>query len=495
MSLGVRSRVHSLFNPPGVSGSVTSAPFSTYLLSWIIIGVIMPLLTLFFVLAPPVRPILLLAGSILLVVAFTQICLIRVAHQTAASIVLTLICWGMLTWITWVTGGLYSPSLAAQFVIVVLAEMCSGWRTGVLTLGLSTCVIFGLGWAQLAGAVPPSLVVFSPLLYALTVVIYLTAVMALEAVLLGRMWAMQSRLGTQLDERRAAEKRLHEVIDNAPFGAFLCELSDGRLLITQTNRSASTVLGKDASTLVGGPIERAFPAATDSDMFARLSHVAALGGTHDAGAVPFLSGGQPRILDVHAFQVEPGSLAAFFTDVTERRAAELEFHRMAFHDELTELPNRTLLHDRLERALAEAETRNNHVALLFIDLDDFKLVNDRFGHHFGDELLVAVAQRLRGCTRTTDTVARIGGDEFAVIVADIETDEQAEAVARNALECLRDPFLIDGVSVPITASVGVSMTSDDDRSLSTLFRHSDLAMYEAKRAGRDGHRMYGNDAA
>jgi diguanylate cyclase (GGDEF)-like protein len=230
-------------------------------------------------------------------------------------------------------------------------------------------------------------------------------------------------------------------------------------------------------------------------MLTQFHRIAEQGGTHDVGALPYFSEGEHRVLDVHAFEIGGGSVAAFFSDVTDRRVAEAEVNRMAFHDGLTELPNRSMLGGCLDSALASATERGRQVALLFIDLDEFKLVNDEYGHTVGDQLLIAVSQRLRNCARSTDTVCRLGGDEFAMIVADMESREQAERVAREAVAALREPFLIEGRMLHVSASVGVSMTSTQDRTLASLLEHGDAAMYRAKRAGRNGYRLYWDGAA
>lgn len=481
--------------PPTMGESVPITVRNTYLVAWALLIFVMPLLAFFVTLAPHHAAVIIAMGATLSLVALVQIRLIRAGSSKSAGPILALLGWGMLSWAAWMTGGVHSPALYGQFVLVVLAVMCNGWRWGMLSLSLSTVTVLALAQAEVAGAVPTSEIVVSPMLFAAIVSIHLVALIVLTALLTDRMRAMHSDLGSQLTERRRAERRLLDVIDNAPFGAFVCTLSDKQLLITHANRRAAFVLDTDVGALIGHSIESAFPGEPAQELLARLHSIAEHGGTHDAGALPYYAAGEHRTLDVHAFRIDSASVAVFFSDVTERRAAEAEINHMAFHDELTELPNRQMLERRLSSALAAAQLRKRHVALLFIDLDDFKLVNDRYGHSIGDQLLVAAAQRLSGCARATDTVVRLGGDEFTMIISDITNHAQAEKVARKAVEALHDPFMIDGHSIRVTASVGVSMTSDGDHSLTSLLEQSDAAMYQAKRAGRDGYRLHWSGAA
>jgi diguanylate cyclase (GGDEF)-like protein/PAS domain S-box-containing protein len=180
-----------------------------------------------------------------------------------------------------------------------------------------------------------------------------------------------------------------------------------------------------------------------------------------------------------------------FMDITERKELEDQLTYQAFHDPLTGLPNRTLFMDRLRRALARVARRDGQeVALLFLDLDDFKVVNDSLGHKAGDQLLIAVADRLLACVRTADTVARLGGDEFTLL---IEGDAHAQAathLAERISEELRAPFIIDGHEVFVTASIGISLGVSGDEQAEDFLRSADVAMYEAKNRGKARHEVF-----
>ena len=166
----------------------------------------------------------------------------------------------------------------------------------------------------------------------------------------------------------------------------------------------------------------------------------------------------------------------------------------AFHDSLTKLPNRALFGDRLGLALARTNRRRNAVAVLFLDLDDFKPINDRFGHDAGDRLLIAVAERISACVRPEDTVARLGGDEFTVLLEDIVDIRYATGVAERIEEALREPFPIDGHEARVTASIGIAVSSGREATPEDLLRNSDQAMYQAKRKGRARHELYSESA-
>ncbi len=185
-----------------------------------------------------------------------------------------------------------------------------------------------------------------------------------------------------------------------------------------------------------------------------------------------------------------------FSDITVRRRSEQEVARLAFHDGLTGLPNRAQLEDHLARSVARAHRSGRAGAVLFIDIDNFKLVNDSLGHAAGDELLRQVAARLAACVRASDLLARHGGDEFMLLLDDLSLDPRsaAEAVAAKLLRALDAPFVVEAADLHVAASIGIALYPRDADTPGELLRHADVAMYAAKRAGRNGYTCYTADS-
>jgi diguanylate cyclase (GGDEF)-like protein len=177
-------------------------------------------------------------------------------------------------------------------------------------------------------------------------------------------------------------------------------------------------------------------------------------------------------------------------DITERKMIEERLKRLALYDELTGLPNRSLFFDRLHQLLALAKRHQYSVAILFIDLDRFKAVNDTLGHEMGDLLLKEVSRRLTSCTRSADTVARVGGDEFAGICGKIEAPDDALVVARKINDALSKPFLLRDHECSIGASIGISLYPEDGSDQETLIKKADGAMYRVKEGGNGGSLLY-----
>ncbi len=184
------------------------------------------------------------------------------------------------------------------------------------------------------------------------------------------------------------------------------------------------------------------------------------------------------------------ALLAMAYDLTERKASERELERRALYDSLTDLPNRSLLNDRLAHALERARRREDGVAVLFVDLDRFKIVNDSMGHPAGDEVLRQTAGRLQSVVRQEDTVARMGGDEFAIVVEDVGGAADTEAAAARIAEAMAPPFRVDGEEVHLSASTGIAFSSSGEETAEELLRRSDVAMYRAKELGGTRHHLF-----
>lgn len=200
------------------------------------------------------------------------------------------------------------------------------------------------------------------------------------------------------------------------------------------------------------------------------------------------SPGRPRWFVAHVSRLSGGravNAVISHEDVTTLKLAEEAANQLAHFDPLTRLPNRLLLEDRLQQALVHAERDAQQVAILFLDLDRFKQVNDTLGHDAGDQLLKAVAKRLRSCVRRSDTVARLGGDEFVMVLYPVLKMRHVEAVAEKIQGLLAEPYLIAGQEIESTVSVGISVYPNDGETVAALLRNADLAMYRAKERGRN----------
>ncbi|WP_020653492.1 EAL domain-containing protein [Massilia niastensis] len=185
-----------------------------------------------------------------------------------------------------------------------------------------------------------------------------------------------------------------------------------------------------------------------------------------------------------------GANALLQEEIVERRQAEARVHHMAYHDSLTGLPNRALLSDRLDCAIRAATRSGGKLALMFLDLDRFKTINDSLGHQTGDHLLREVAKRLVVAVRASDTVARLGGDEFVVLLPEIESGEECRHVGDKIIEALASPFPYEGHKLHISPSIGICVYPDDGPDVETLMRHADAAMYHAKAAGRNNYQFF-----
>ncbi|HEY8807913.1 MAG TPA: EAL domain-containing protein [Candidatus Limnocylindria bacterium] len=197
-------------------------------------------------------------------------------------------------------------------------------------------------------------------------------------------------------------------------------------------------------------------------------------------------------LSVQQLRSPDGGVVVGHRDITERKRVEEALEHQALHDMVTDLPNRSLLRDRLRQAILAARRRNTQVALLFIDLDRFKELNDTFGHQAGDTILREVGERFVDAVRASDTVARLGGDEFAVLIPLAADREEAVMVARRVLASLQEPFIVEGESAYIEASIGIVLCPEHGEDVQTLMRRADVAMYAAKRAG-SGMQIYERD--
>jgi diguanylate cyclase (GGDEF)-like protein len=197
---------------------------------------------------------------------------------------------------------------------------------------------------------------------------------------------------------------------------------------------------------------------------------------------------ETQLLEANEHLVVAAIHSQTMTEAAERATLQMTFK--AERDFLTGLPNRALLTDRLEQAIALAQRHRNAVALMYLDLDNFKEINDSLGHSVGDLLLQSVAKRLQGCVRSSDTVSRQGGDEFVVLLSEVQSAPDAVLAAEYIINALTEPHMLGDHRLSVTVSIGLSLYPDDGTDADEILRNADIAMYHAKRNGRDGYRSF-----
>jgi diguanylate cyclase (GGDEF)-like protein len=314
--------------------------------------------------------------------------------------------------------------------------------------------------------------------------------------------ALVSGTAQDITERKRAETELQETL--SLLSATLDSTADGILVVdadgrmTSLNQRFADMWEIPSAVLESRDDAAALAAVTDkvADPDGFLAKIRELYATPEADSHDILEFVDGRVFDRFSTpQRVNGAIVGrvwSFRDVTEQKRLEQELAHQAFHDALTDLANQTLFRDRVGHALTRAERRGEHLAVLFIDLDNFKTVNDSLGHTAGDDLLTRVAERLQACLRPTDTGARLGGDEFAILLEDIADEDEAVIMADKILEALMVPFAVGGRDVVTTASIGIAF---DRRDIDTdqLLRNADLAMYSAKRKGKGRCETYETD--
>lgn len=291
-----------------------------------------------------------------------------------------------------------------------------------------------------------------------------------------------------ISKRREREKEwmLSETVFNTVDEAVMISDAENRIIrvnpaFTQiTGYAAEEVLGKNPRLLSAGTHSSAFYQALWGSLNANGSWRGEVKNRHKNGSfyIEWLS--IKRLCDAKGGVIH---YVAVFADISERKSAEAKVHRLAHHDPLTDLPNRTLLGDRLSQALATALREQSRMALLFIDLDKFKPVNDTYGHHVGDLLLQEVARRLLDGARASDTVARLGGDEFVVLLPVISGETDALTVIKMICDALGQVFVIGDLQLKINASIGVALYPEHGLDEAALLQNADSAMYQAKQQG------------
>lgn len=292
---------------------------------------------------------------------------------------------------------------------------------------------------------------------------------------------------------RRAEEKYRAIFNDAVIGIFQ-HSADGRPL--NVNRAFAKMHGYDSpEELLAGISNAAQQLFVEPERMAVLTRMAVEQGIAQ-GEVELYRRDRNRfwvMVHLRAVRNSTGELMLFegtAEDITERKAAEAEVKYLAYHDALTRLPNRLLFIDRLENALAGARRNGERVAVLFLDLDRFKNVNDSLGHSAGDQMLREIAARFRECVREEDTVARVGGDEFVILLRSVTSRDEVECVARRIMNAVGQPFSIEGKSLGISCSIGISLYPENGAEGEAMIRNADAAMYSAKESGCNDVRFF-----
>ena len=313
----------------------------------------------------------------------------------------------------------------------------------------------------------------------------LVAALVFGLVLL-RISGLNRRLRREVGERRVAEEKLRGLLDQPTVGIFIAQ--GGR--VVYANSRFSEIFGYAVEEVVGGLDAADLVAEADREKVRESVRRALRGeaGTCEIAFAAVRKDGALVEVEMNGrtvdFEGRP-AVVGVALDVTEQNRARRQLNFLAFYDPLTELPNRALFYDRLGQALVRGNREREPFALLMLDLDGFKAVNDLHGHETGDALLQAVARRLRTCVRESDTVARLGGDEFVVLVMSAHAEEAAGVVAGKILEALSRPFLLGERECRVGASIGICVSPEDGEDMEILLGRADAAMYESKAKGKN----------
>ncbi len=292
---------------------------------------------------------------------------------------------------------------------------------------------------------------------------------------------------------RDAEERFRTSFDEAPIGMILASRQG---LVTQANRAFCQIVGRDLEEVTGMSVDTlTHPDDREASRSWRTLLLTGEVSNYQIEKRYLHADGHAVWTSLRASFVRDASGNPLYAigqieDITERRAMSALMAHAAIHDPLTDLPNRVLFADRLELALARSLRGSRHVAVMFLDLDHFKLINDSMGHDGGDQLLRAVAGRIRGSVRPGDTVARFGGDEFTILFEDVIDAGSAREAAERTLADLARPFELDEGEVFVSASVGIALSATGHDTPAVLLRNADAAMYRAKERGRGGIELY-----
>lgn len=296
-------------------------------------------------------------------------------------------------------------------------------------------------------------------------------------------------------ERRQAEERLHlsaKVFENSREGILI---TDAARRIVSVNRAFTEITGYEASEAIGMSPRMLASGLHGQDFFEKLVAELDTQGGWQGEVWNRRKSGElyPELLGISEVRDRSGKVTHYigvFSDVTEQHASRNRLEFLAHHDALTGLPNRLLLKDRVERAIAAARRLEHPLALLFLDLDNFKSINDSLGHQVGDQMLIALVGRLRSCLRDMDTLSRLGGDEFVVVLPEVTDARAAAIVAEKILGAVEAPIQLGEIAISSSFSMGIAVYPDHGENFDSLLKNADAAMYHAKERGKNTYSFY-----
>lgn len=308
--------------------------------------------------------------------------------------------------------------------------------------------------------------------------------------------ALAESLQQSVEQVRRGQEQLRLAAQVFVNSAEAIVITDVNNNIMQVNRAFTQITGYNAEDAVGNNPRILKSGQHDREFYQKMWETLLSTGSWQGEVMDRRKSGEiyPKWLSLAVVRNEAGEITnyiALFSDITERKASFDRIQHLAHFDALTNLPNRTLLNEHVDQGILAAKRNHTKLALLFLDLDRFKYVNDTLGHHAGDLLLQEVSERLKRCVREMDTVSRLGGDEFVIVLTSIHHGSDAELVAGKVVASISQPFVIDGQEVNIGTSIGISIYPDDSEDRAALIKFADEAMYRAKQGGRNSYRLYG----
>ncbi len=315
---------------------------------------------------------------------------------------------------------------------------------------------------------------------------------ALVIYLMAARFARAHQLQQPLKENRERLRQAAAVFDSTREGVLV---TDAQGLIVHVNRAFMAITGYQREDVMGQQPSLFKSGRHSSNFYQQMFQSLERTGEWSGEIWNRRKSGEiyPQWQTIRVIHDDLGHVShyvAVFSDITAIKNSEHELAHLAHHDPLTDLPNRLLFTDRAEQALASAQHHKRGCALLLLDLDHFKIINDSLGHNVGDQLLKLVGERLKGLLGPGVTLARLGGDEFAVLAESCPQVGQAAALAQRMLEAMKQPFIFDGHQLFISASIGISLFPNDALSAEQLLRNADSALFKAKSAGREGYALY-----